>query len=89
MSKTSRLPRKLTEQEVLGFIAQFATQAPEALTLSDAVKMFVEQFAEMSDKLSIKQASDLMSLFGIVTKYAAAQHHAANTQIIIPKETAQ
>lgn len=89
MSKNGRPPRKLTEDEVLGFIAQFATSAPQELTLTDAIRRFAERFPSMSDRLSMRQTGELLGLFGIIAKYAAAHDQAANAQIIIARETVQ
>jgi len=77
--------RKMTEEEVLSFIARFATEAPAFITLSDIMPMLIEHMAEISDRLTLQQSSRLISLFGIVAKYSASQPAIASTPIKIEK----
>lgn len=82
-------PRKLRPEEVRSFVGQFMVTVPSDLTLKDALTTFIEQFADLSDRITIQQQSNMLSLWAIVAKYAAANDLASSTQVVLGMETRQ
>lgn len=80
---------KMTKAEVQAWIGHLALTVPPEINLTDALGMFLEQFPDLTDRITIQQQGDMLGLWAIVAKYAAAHDAAASTQIVIGKESRQ
>jgi hypothetical protein len=89
MNKDMMNPRKLEEDELRILVADMTTKLPPEITLETALMMLMDATSELSDRITMFETSNLISIAAVMTKAVAAQELYATSPISVEKETRQ
>lgn len=89
MNKDITNPRKLERHEVELLVADMTTKIPPEITLEVALNMLIEATSDTSDRITMFETSNLISIAAVMIKAVAAQEDYATMPIIVERETRQ
>ena len=82
-------PRALSQEEVQMLLLDMMARVPSELTVAVMLPELIRCIAAISDRLTVKETSDLLAIAAIISRAVAAGEAVASVKVKVAKDTMQ